>query len=58
MLNPSAKHSAVFFEVLKEASILMLIILKGETSTAESLTVSPEPILAESSLGDATLVAS
>jgi hypothetical protein len=35
----------------------MLILLKGETSTAVFLTVPPAPILVESSLGPATVMA-
>ena len=36
----------------------MLILLKGETSTAVFLTAPPDPILVESSLGPATAMAS
>ena len=64
-ISSSAKHSAIFLEVLKEASLAptviryipILILLKGETSTAVFLTVPPAPILVESSLGPASVIA-
>ena len=64
-MSSSAKHSAIFLEVLKEASLAptviryipILILLKGETSTAVFLTVPPAPILFYSSLWPVTVIA-